>query len=1098
VLLSGQLAVVGLLWLHLALSWSHTSVEAATEQCYARTLLEGGGLALQPGATRGYGFDGLLWLGLLAAAQAVGLPGLLAAKLLGATLASLALLLLPALSARLAGRGVRLVDLAPGFLLALNPTLGVHAAGGLESSLVLLLLVATLRLFLRREAGLWTCLPLSLLPLVTPLAPAAMLALGAAWLLARATSGRAGSWRDLLWPLVPALAYAALLLWSYSYFADPWPGVITAREALPETRLGSPQALARGLELTGGLMRGWGATAPLLALALIGALRPTRYWGRFAVLALGFFTLAAVVAVGGDASGRRALPAALAVALLFGGGLEVVLAGLLRLVRPTWLQRFAVGAVVVGLHAAPVAAALQLGRPSPLRRAEAVAESLREVVNDLDLTPERVTVMTDAPGVMAWRRFRVVDASGVTDPAIRRYNGNRRPLELGQLVLRDRRPDILVESHPWRHVHGFTSYPEVRRRFEPLSIPGRPDLAVSVSRGLLLDEAPWTARKLRVELGDGLLLLGVRAEPGCLVLLWTTARNGPAARTVRLSVGRWSRELDVGPRVYPLPRWRAGEVVRQVVRIPREAARGPVRVGGNRIDVDPRLTRLEPGAWVRRELDIARAGPDGPERAETLVWLWRNPRTVAPEVLSRVLARIGRLARRNLLREAASQAAVARASLAPTADLARVTRELADRACRQAGEHIRWSRWSLAYSCLQAAAVVDPGSPWIRRWLEEARSRLPAAGTLVKTLELELASRRMVLAPSPARLSRLMQAQLALGRPREAVAALQAWGGHHGRRSRFLLAKAMAGSGRLSHALGLLEELLEDRPVLESRRCPSWFPLQPEALRARLRWLLKRDPAPVEVPAREPPAPLGGRARLLASCVRWSPGKPVTVTLYVHQPEERELSLELRFGPRRRPLSIPASPVPLRRLSVPLHLPPATHRIRLRRPDDGELELGSVSVGPEANFGFELPSYAPWHRQGTAFGAAPVAGRSARWRFLAGYEGERFADSFVNGFDRATGTLTSPPFLLRGSHLMMLVAGGRDREVGVDLRVEGRRVHRVRGTGREVLEAVFLPITEHRGRRARIVIWDRSSRPWGHIAVDEIRQIEGPAPGVAP
>jgi hypothetical protein len=441
---------------------------------------------------------------------------------------------------------------------------------------------------------------------------------------------------------------------------------------------------------------------------------------------------------------------------------------------------------------------------------------------------------------------------------------------------------------------------------------------------------------------------------------------------------------------------------------------------------------------------------------------------------------------------------VARASLAPTADLARVTRELADRACRQAGEHIRWSRWSLAYSCLQAAAVVDPGSPWIRRWLEEARSRLPAAGTLVKTLELELASRRMVLAPSPARLSRLMQAQLALGRPREAVAALQAWGGHHGRRSRFLLAKAMAGSGRLSHALGLLEELLEDRPVLESRRCPSWFPLQPEALRARLRWLLKRDPAPVEVPAREPPAPLGGRARLLASCVRWSPGKPVTVTLYVHQPEERELSLELRFGPRRRPLSIPASPVPLRRLSVPLHLPPATHRIRLRRPDDGELELGSVSVGPEANFGFELPSYAPWHRQGTAFGAAPVAGRSARWRFLAGYEGERFADSFVNGFDRATGTLTSPPFLLRGSHLMMLVAGGRDREVGVDLRVEGRRVHRVRGTGREVLEAVFLPITEHRGRRARIVIWDRSSRPWGHIAVDEIRQIEGPAPGVAP
>jgi levanbiose-producing levanase len=127
-----------------------------------------------------------------------------------------------------------------------------------------------------------------------------------------------------------------------------------------------------------------------------------------------------------------------------------------------------------------------------------------------------------------------------------------------------------------------------------------------------------------------------------------------------------------------------------------------------------------------------------------------------------------------------------------------------------------------------------------------------------------------------------------------------------------------------------------------------------------------------------------------------------------------------------------------------------------------------------------------------------VAGRSARWRFLGGYEGERFADSFVNGLDQATGTLTSPPFQVRRSHLMLLVAGGRDREVGVDLRVEGRRVHSVRGSGREILEAVFIPVGEHRGRQARLVIWDHSSRPWGHIAVDEIRQIEGPAPGVAP
>jgi hypothetical protein len=30
------------------------------------------------------------------------------------------------------------------------------------------------------------------------------------------------------------------------------------------------------------------------------------------------------------------------------------------------------------------------------------------------------------------------------------------------------------------------------------------------------------------------------------------------------------------------------------------------------------------------------------------------------------------------------------------------------------------------------------------------------------------------------------------------------------------------------------------------------------------------------------------------------------------------------------------------------------------------------------------------------------------------------------------------------------------------------------------------------------VVRDDSDRPWGHLAVDEIRQLDGPAPGIAP
>ena len=232
--------------------------------------------------------------------------------------------------------------------------------------------------------------------------------------------------------------------------------------------------------------------------------------------------------------------------------------------------------------------------------------------------------------------------------------------------------------------------------------------------------------------------------------------------------------------------------------------------------------------------------------------------------------------------------------------------------------------------------------------------------------------------------------------------------------------------------------------------------------------------------------------------MRWGAGEPLTVDLYVLQRAPERLELELKCGPRRQQISLATSSKRLRRIRKRFALPPASYRARLTPRGGAALDLDAVVVGPEATFGFELPSFATWQRQGTAFGRAPVLGRGFRGRRLFGYVGERFADSFSSGFDRPTGQLKSPAFRLRKGYLMLLVAGGDDPALGVDLVVAGRVVARVKGRRSEVMRAVFIPVARYRGRRARVVVRDRDAKVWGHIAVDEIRQVDGPAVGVAP
>ncbi len=487
----------------------------------------------------------------------------------------------------------------------------------------------------------------------------------------------------------------------------------------------------------------------------------------------------------------------------------------------------------------------------------------------------------------------------------------------------------------------------------------------------------------------------------------------------------------------------------------------------------------------------------GEALVELIPTLTRNPALQPEQVARRIRGRAEALIKRKLLGLAARQLHLIRHKRVTDADVRRLAGTVAADAYQRARGLMRRAGWSAAFRLLQAAAVADPGCPWIARRREEARQRLPASSHFVEALELELARRAMVLAPSTASLDRVLRAQLVLGQYPDVVAAATAWHDHMTAAQAPRVAEAMYRLGWLADAL---QKIDTPPPRLKDARCPPDYLVQAAVLHEELRRDLARPstPGPLERALSQRGPALGAHSSLLGRCVRWRPGEPLTVDLYVLQRAPERLDLELKCGPRRQQITLAAGKQRLRRIRKRFALPPASYRPRLTPRGRAPLSLEAVVVGPESTFGFELPKYASWLRRGAAFGSSPVVGRGFRKRRLFGYVGERFADSFSSGFDRPTGLLKSPAFRVRKEYLMLLMAGGDDPGLGVDLVVAGRVVARVKGRRSEVMRAVFIPVGRFGGRRARVVIRDWDAKEWGHIAVDEIRQVNGPAKGVAP
>ena len=83
---------------------------------------------------------------------------------------------------------------------------------------------------------------------------------------------------------------------------------------------------------------------------------------------------------------------------------------------------------------------------------------------------------------------------------------------------------------------------------------------------------------------------------------------------------------------------------------------------------------------------------------------------------------------------------------------------------------------------------------------------------------------------------------------------------------------------------------------------------------------------------------------------------------------------------------------------------------------------------------FEQTRYDPWTTTGTAFGPGPSAGGVGDQGGVAGYEGQRLANSFhdqdpTRGSDASTGTLRSEEFTISRGYLNFLIGGGNHPHV---------------------------------------------------------------------
>ncbi|MHC5054404.1 MAG: hypothetical protein ACYTKD_06775 [Planctomycetota bacterium] len=187
--------------------------------------------------------------------------------------------------------------------------------------------------------------------------------------------------------------------------------------------------------------------------------------------------------------------------------------------------------------------------------------------------------------------------------------------------------------------------------------------------------------------------------------------------------------------------------------------------------------------------------------------------------------------------------------------------------------------------------------------------------------------------------------------------------------------------------------------------------------------------------------------------------------------------------------------------------------MRIERAAVLALSAGILLVGARAtaagdllfeNSDFEKGTLENWTAEGDAFTRQPTKGDNpkARRKESCRLHGEFWIGTFENydgkggrpgqaRGDKATGTLTSVPFVVRKRFIVFRVGGGsKAAELGIRLLHDGKETMMGVGRGNETMGQVSFDASAFLGSEVRLVVYDNSQGGWGHINVDDFRASE--------
>ena len=571
-----------------------TCAEAHTGFAYARSLAEGRGFVLTPGAERCEGCSSLLWVLLLSFGAGHSLEPQTTAQAAGLLCTLACLVLVALLPSRLGGRDPEPADALPALLLGVSAPFAAAAAGGLDASLYTLLLLAALLRF-AHEVGQARPLPLSagilfLAALTRPEAAlVGLLALPAVLWAHRNNSVASLEWASALMGLL-----AALQVWRVLYFGTAVPA---AMRALGGALQGSEgDAWAR---LWSCLSGGWPTYLALLAafgVCRLAAGSPAGLWMTGTLTACGL-----VAATAAHPTRSQALVPAIPFLVL---GLRE---GLDRFVRflyspdpvkpgrdlPT-LAAAVAGVFLLARLTVPALDDLSGPLPPEVARARVQLEQGRAFARLARAAGlSAATIASEEAAGLAWSSgLETIDLSGNSERTLAAFGGS--PAVRDEYLLEQRRPTFIRLTGDGRRSRELVASPALAANYVRLpSLPGAgPHDVIHVRRDVLFagasEPVEFTSGACfggQIAL-EGLSRMNAVAAPGGqleLLLYWHAQSPDPGVHRIEVALAgpvRIARTHALGVGWLPAGNWRTGERLRErlVVDLPKTAREGSYQV----------------------------------------------------------------------------------------------------------------------------------------------------------------------------------------------------------------------------------------------------------------------------------------------------------------------------------------------------------------------------------------------------------------------------------------------------------------------------------------------------------------------------------------